>query len=116
MIFNRSIEKSLNEWKTKSNRKPLIIRGARQVGKTTLIRKFSDSFKHKILLDLELASDLEYFRKFNEIKPLLESLFLSRNIPISSLSNTLLFIDEIQESPKPSRCFDTFMKNTPDCM
>ena len=78
----------------------MIIRGARQVGKTTVIRKFSESYHHRILLNLELASDLINFNNFNEVKPLLESLFLSRNIPMSSLNKTLLFIDEIQESPK----------------
>jgi uncharacterized protein len=100
MIYNRTIEKSLIEWKNRSNRKPLVIRGARQVGKTTLIRNFSESYDHRIMLNLELASDLEYFLNYKEIKPLLESLFLSRNIPISALNHTLLFIDEIQESPE----------------
>ncbi len=100
MIFNRTVEKTLSEWKSKSNRKPLVLRGARQVGKTTLIKKFSEQYDHRILLNLELASDLEYFHHYKEIKPLLESLFLSRNIPISALNHTLLFIDEIQESPE----------------
>ncbi|HUW91908.1 MAG TPA: AAA family ATPase [Bacteroidales bacterium] len=100
MIFNRTIEKLLKDWKMKSNRKPLIIRGARQVGKTTCIRKFSESYNYSISLNLEKASDLAYFNIFNDIRPLLESLFLSANIPMSSLNETLLFIDEIQESPK----------------
>lgn len=100
MIFSRNIENLLNEWKLKSNRKPLIIRGARQVGKTTLIQKFSTNYTYYISLNLESESDLSYFKDFNDSRPLLESLFLSRNIPISVLSETLLFIDEIQESPK----------------
>jgi len=40
MIFKRTIEKNLKAWKKGSKRKPLIIRGARQVGKTTLVKKF----------------------------------------------------------------------------
>ncbi|SDT68194.1 hypothetical protein SAMN05216490_4877 [Mucilaginibacter mallensis] len=39
MAFKRSIENYLNRWKLNAARKPLIIRGARQVGKTTLIRE-----------------------------------------------------------------------------
>jgi uncharacterized protein len=43
MIFSRKIEASLYEWKAKRNRKPLILRGARQVGKSTLIKKMGET-------------------------------------------------------------------------
>jgi predicted AAA+ superfamily ATPase len=42
MIFSRKIEGALYEWKAKKNRKPLILRGARQVGKSTLIKKMGE--------------------------------------------------------------------------
>lgn len=100
MIFTRNIEESLVNWKNRSDRKPLIIRGARQVGKTTLITMFSESYDHRILLNLDLKADRSFFNDFSESGPLIESLFLSRNIPISSIGSTLLFIDEIQESPE----------------
>jgi len=100
MVLRRNIYENLESWKSRSNRKPLIIRGARQVGKTTLLMNFSETYKYRIILNLELESDLLHFNKFSEVKPLLESLFISRNISVSSLNETLLFIDEIQESPK----------------
>ena len=100
LIFRRRLEKNLELWKKDSNRKPLIIRGARQVGKTTLIKEFAKSYKHSILLNLEKPSDSAYFNNNNEVKTIVESLFLSRNISITSINETLLFIDEIQESPK----------------
>jgi hypothetical protein len=113
MIFDRITENFLKEWKLKSNRKPLIIRGARQVGKTTLIQKFSANYKYYISLNLESESDLSYFKDFNDIKPLVESLFLSRNVSISVLNETLLFIDEIQESPKAIQMLRYFYEDFP---
>jgi predicted AAA+ superfamily ATPase len=53
MAFKRSIENYLNQWKLNAARKPLIIRGARQVGKTTLIRDFAGTYAHTIVLNLE---------------------------------------------------------------
>ncbi len=50
MIFSRKIEAALNEWKAKTNRKPLILRGARQVGKSTLIKKMGDNYPHFVSL------------------------------------------------------------------
>jgi uncharacterized protein len=100
MIFRRKILMDLEAWEKDTNPKPLIIRGARQVGKTTLIEEFSKKYKFRILLNLEKSSDIAYFNNYNEAKPIIESLFLSKNISISSIDDTLLFIDEIQESPK----------------
>ncbi len=113
MIFKRILEESLKDWKKRSNRKPLIIRGARQVGKTTLIKNFSKSYDHSIMLNLEKASDLEFFHRFKEVNPLMESLFLSRNIPLSDIEQTLLFIDEIQESPEAIQMLRYFYEEFP---
>ena len=46
--FKRDISNRLDEWKNSLNRKPLILRGARQVGKTTLVNDFSKTFKNSI--------------------------------------------------------------------
>jgi predicted AAA+ superfamily ATPase len=48
MPFKRNIENQLNRWKLSAARKPLIIRGARQVGKTTLIRDFAGTYAHAL--------------------------------------------------------------------
>jgi len=114
MLFNRAIRVHLDAWKKKENRKPLILRGARQVGKTTLVKEFAKTYKYSILLNLEKVSDLAYFENFSEVKTILESLFLSRNISISSINETLLFIDEIQESPKAIHMLRYLYEEFPD--
>ena len=98
-ILKRKAETYLASWKNNPTRKPLIIRGARQVGKTTLIKEFAKSYKYSIFLNLEKLSDLAWFNKHSEVKTIVESLFLSQSISITSIADTLLFIDEIQESP-----------------
>lgn len=52
-MFKREILEELGKWKNKQFRKPLVIRGARQVGKTTAINMFSEQFDQYIYLNLE---------------------------------------------------------------
>jgi predicted AAA+ superfamily ATPase len=113
MAFKRSIEDYLNRWKLSTARKPLIIRGARQVGKTTLIRDFAKTYAHAIVLNLEKPADRRYFDDFDDVQTIFEALFLAHNIPSSDVSNTLLFIDEIQESPKAIQLLRYFYEEIP---
>jgi len=113
MEFRRSIEVQLNEWKGSPSRKPLILRGARQVGKTTVIMNFAKSYKHKILLNLEKSSDISYFKDFDDVKNIIDALFLFHRISSIDLTNTLLFIDEIQESPKAIQLLRYFYEEYP---
>jgi predicted AAA+ superfamily ATPase len=92
----------------------LIIRGARQVGNTTLVKEFARSYTYAILLNLENPSDLNTFNQYAQVRALLESLFLTNNISIGSISETLLFIDEIQESPKAIQMLRYFHEDFPD--
>ncbi len=114
MNFERKILTSLNEWKKRKNHKPLILRGARQVGKTTLIKQFSKSFKHYIYLNLEKESDKTLFENNNDVKHILDTIFLKENIPLSLLNETLIFIDEIQESPKAIQLLRYFYEDVSD--
>lgn len=113
MAFKRSIENHLNRWKLNDARKPLIIRGARQVGKTTLIRDFARTYAHAIILNLEKPADRRYFDDFDDVQTIFEALFLAHSIPSSAMSNTLLFIDEIQESPKAIQLLRYFYEEIP---
>ena len=113
-ILKRNLEKNLETWKKSSGRKPLILRGARQVGKTTLIKEFAKSYKHSIFLNLEKPADAAWFLNFSDVNLIIESLFLSRNISITSIADTLLFIDEIQESPKAIQMLRYFFEDFPD--
>ena len=113
MIFKRKVEQYLEAWKKSFNRKPLILRGARQVGKTTLVKEFAKSYKYSILLNMEKSSDVAYFNNYNEAKSIVESLFLSKNISIATIGETLLFIDEVQESPKAIQLLRYFYEEFP---
>jgi uncharacterized protein len=113
MFFKRDIEKSLYEWKGKENRKPLIIRGARQVGKTTLINQFAKTYKNYIYLNLEKPVDKDIFEQGKDLKTITESLFLRKNISIDDSVNTLLFIDEIQESSRAIGLLRYFYEDFP---
>ena len=114
MIFKRNASRNLEAWKNSSHRKPLIIRGARQVGKTTLVKEFAKSYKYTILLNLEKSSDIDFFNKYDQAKVLLESLLLTKNISIDSIGETLLFIDEVQESPRAIQMLRYFYEEFPD--
>ena len=114
MNFTRHISKNLQEWKTDKNRKPLVLRGARQVGKTTLVEQFSKTYKHSISLNLEKPDHHRYFEEFDDVKIIIDSLFLSNNISSSEIKNTLLFLDEIQESPKAIQLLRYFYEELPE--
>ena len=62
----RHIEKYLKEWKNSANRKPLILRGARQVGKTYIIKKMAnEEFEYFLYLNIEQESGLQSIFKSN---------------------------------------------------
>ena len=97
-MFQRTILERLDEWSASSHRKPLVLRGARQVGKTTVISIFSKKFDQYIYLNLELSEDRKLFE--NEFSPeeLITGIFFTKGMSRGS-GKTLIFIDEIQNSP-----------------
>jgi len=98
-MFNRSAISKLKEWAERRNRKPLVIRGARQVGKTTLVDMFSRDFYQYIYLDLETAEDRALFDKDYNIDELVDAIFFHKEKSKIN-ARTLIFIDEIQNSPR----------------
>ena len=114
MNINRHIFSELTNWKKSSDRKPLILRGARQVGKTTLIHQFAKSYKNRILLNLELAKDKRFFTDFENIQTIVEALLISHNVSISEKGDTLIFIDEIQEVPEAISMLRYFFEMEPE--
>jgi predicted AAA+ superfamily ATPase len=112
--FKRHISYHLDQWKQKTNRKPLVLRGARQVGKTTLIRDFSKGYENSILLNLEKLKDATFFENYNDVNTIKDALFLEYNISNRELNATLLFIDEIQESPKAIQMLRYFYEELPE--
>ena len=114
MNIERHISSELLKWKNASDRKPLILRGARQVGKTTLIHQFAKGYKNQILINLELGEDKRFFTDFQNVQTIVEALCISRNIPTTEKKNTLLFIDEIQESPEAIAFLRYFYEMEPE--
>lgn len=114
MDFKRNILIKLEQWKSNSNKKPLVLRGARQVGKTTLIKQFSKTYKHRILLNLEKSKDVRFFEDYDDVESIINALFLEYNLTLKDLSETLLFIDEIQESSKAIQFLRYFYEDFPD--
>lgn len=98
-MINRILINQLRDWKERSNRKPLILRGARQVGKTTLINEFSKDFPVYLKLNLENNADRELFQQYDDIHELINAIYLF-NHQLKQDVPTLLFIDEIQNSLK----------------
>jgi len=110
----RSVIKELEIWAKKKKRKPLVLRGARQVGKTTAVHQFAQQFKQYIYLNLELKADREPFEQFTDIETLIQSLFFIKNKTLADKSNTLIFIDEIQEVPEAFNTLRYFFEDMPD--
>lgn len=112
-MIKRSIYQKLQSWKLNPSRKPLIIRGARQVGKTTLIHSFAEGYKHKILLNLEKPADKQIFEDLDNVKDIIDVLLLKFNFTTENTNGMLLFIDEIQESPKAIKLLRYFYEEYP---
>lgn len=112
--FNRHIWNELISWKEASNSKPLILRGARQVGKTTLVRSLGEIYDYFIELNLEKEEDISLIERSNNVHELVDIVALRNEITTKSLTKTLLFIDEIQESEKAISFLRYFYEDVPE--
>jgi len=112
-MFTRNLLHELEKWKLRPNRKPLILRGARQVGKTTVVDLFAKGFDQYLYLNLEQSADAKIFNKIKDFEKLLEALFFLKNTT-RSRGKTLIFIDEIQEVPEAIRQLRYFYEKAPD--
>ena len=93
-MFIRNINIHLQEWADRKSRKPLVLRGARQVGKTTLVNEFSKQFSQYLYLNLEKEIDKKPFEEYVTIDLLVQTLFLDKNTAYNKKKSTLIFIDE----------------------
>ncbi len=114
--MQRDALKHLGDWQKTARHKPLLFRGARQVGKTHLIQTFGKQhFKNVVTVNFEkqpaacalFEADLDPRRIINEIS------LLGKNPPITA-ENTLLFFDEIQACPKAITALRYFYEDLPD--
>ncbi len=113
MYLNRNAYQKLVEWKGSKNKLPLILRGARQVGKTTLVRQFAkEFFDNYVELNLEREADRKLF-ELDDIDKILNAAYLLKGINVKQ-KPILLFIDEIQEPPEAISLLRYFHEEKPD--
>ena len=113
MYLPRHIDQVLLDWSLEEDRKPLILRGARQTGKSSSVRQFATHFELFLELNLERHNDLSLVRSCRSADELLSAL-AARHDSVHYPQRTLLFLDEIQESPEAVRWLRFFREDHPD--
>ena len=114
-MFNRTIIHELEQWKERRDRKPLMMLGARQVGKTSVLKKFGkDSFEHSAYFSLDVEEGVcDIFRKTKNPLQIIEQLsYLTSELILPQ--KTLLIFDEIQDCPEAISAMKYFCEKTPE--
>ncbi|MBC3804637.1 AAA family ATPase [Acetobacterium fimetarium] len=113
--MERLAMEQLNKWKIKKNKKPLIIRGARQVGKTWLMKNFGEkTYDHVVYINFDNNQQMQDLFEANmKIERIITGLELYSGNKIDP-QNTLLIFDEIQEVPKALTALKYFNENAPE--
>ena len=113
MYYKRIIDRYLSEWAARPEHKPILLRGARQVGKSTAVQHLGESFKFYVEINLEKqAYYTDLFKKDLDVKRIVPQLAAMCGIPIVP-NETLLFIDEIQESQEAIMALRYFKEDMP---
>lgn len=110
----RSVIKSLEKWAGKSKRKPLILNGARQIGKSWILRFFGKSFFNEKYIELNFEKKPQLailFEQDFDVKRIVMEIEILENVSIDE--NTLLFFDEIQQCPKAIMALRYFYEDMP---
>ncbi len=113
--MERLLMKELQRWKNKRNRKPLIIRGARQVGKTWIMKEFGKLyFENVVYISFDNNAHMKnIFEMDYDIPRIISALKIEGGKQINP-ENTLLIFDEIQEVPKALTALKYFCENAPE--
>lgn len=113
-MFDRKIISQLKNWNSKEDRKPLIILGARQVGKTSVLKRFGkECFDHCAYFSLDEEEGVcDIFRKTKNPVQIVEQLSFLTDVPILP-NKTLLILDEIQECPEAITAMKYFCEKAP---
>jgi predicted AAA+ superfamily ATPase len=98
MYIKRQIDNNLQDWKHSVSRKPLLLRGARQVGKSSSVREFGKQFEYYLEINFEKKEHQDVakiFERSSSPKRVVDELYAMFGVPITP-GKTLLFLDEIQ--------------------
>lgn len=111
--MDRDIEKDLLDWKQQADPMPILLRGARQVGKSYVVEKFGrDHFDNILIVNFELQPELRYCFETLHPHEILQKLSLLMHHKIEP-GKTLLFLDEIQDCPNAIRSLRYFKEQLP---
>lgn len=112
--MKRNVMQQLIDWKQDKQRKPLLIQGARQVGKTWLMRTFGkEHFRNVAYLSMDQNPRLQaVFGQDFDINRIVEALQIESQLPIDE--NTLIIFDEIQEIPLALQSLKYFQEQRPE--
>jgi uncharacterized protein len=112
--MNRALQHELVQWKDALGRRPLLLRGARQVGKTHVVRQFAhESFTNCVELNFELQPELRSIFTTLDPHAIVRTIALTQNVAITP-GTTLLFLDEIQECPQAIMAMRYFYERLPE--
>ncbi len=112
--MKRDSLKDLLAWKIKDHRKPILLRGARQVGKTYLVRELASVFDSYVEINFEQEPSLiQIFDRDLNAKRIIRDLGISTGRELIP-GKSLLFLDEIQECPNAIRALRYFYEEVPD--
>jgi predicted AAA+ superfamily ATPase len=111
--MKRDFTSFLLEWKNSLNRKPLIVRGARQVGKTYIIEEFAkEHYKNIVKINFEETPEMKALFKTNDITDIIQTLELTYGVSLTG-NDSLLFLDEIQACPESLVSLRYFYEKAP---
>ena len=114
MYLERNVDNELFNWKNSKNRKPLMIRGARQIGKSSSIRNLGKKFTHFVEVNFDENSQFgKIFNDINSVEEICIQLEAITKIPIIE-GETLLFLDEIQVSIEAIKSLRYFYEKMPN--
>lgn len=112
--YKRKIDHELESWAFANERKPLLLRGARQVGKTSAVRHLGEKFKHFVQVDFNERHDVHYlFEGTYSPQEICQMLSVLLRTPIVA-GETLLFFDEIQACPPAINRLRYFFEKFPE--
>jgi len=112
--MKRELEKVLLAWKEDPTKKPILLKGARQVGKSYLVQKIGKSFQRYAEVNFDFQKDI-----LSIFKPDFDPVRITRDLSIATgkriiPGETLLFLDEIQECPDAIRSLRYFYEKMPE--
>ena len=115
MIITRDILEAFKKWKTSTDRKPILIKGARQIGKTWVMEEFGrQCYEHYVKFDFDEQQELaSVFQATKDPRRIIKELELFCDVPLLP-ENTLIIFDEIQECEEALNSLKYFFENAPE--